>query len=125
MTAATRPTQVRALDGIRGIAVLLVMAYHCELMGTDQKAYQFLRGGWAGVDIFFVLSGYLITSGLIAGPTIGTQLLRPFYARRLRRLAPAALALLTVWLVLSLTGLVPVVWLGHPPGSSKLLLALA
>lgn len=68
------------LDGIRGLAVLLVIVSHAGLG----------RGGGAvGVTLFFVLSGYLITGILLRGFTF-----RDFYARRVRRLAPALLAVL-------------------------------
>lgn len=69
------------LDGIRGIAVLLVFTFH---------ATGALPGGWVGVDIFFVLSGYLITTILSREvDRTGTIDLRNFYARRVLRLAPA------------------------------------
>ena len=82
-----RPTipHLPALDGLRGLAVLGVLLFH------DGK----LEGGYLGVDLFFVLSGYLITSLLLsewAGS--GTIDLKTFWIRRARRLFPALLALL-------------------------------
>ena len=79
------------LDGIRGIAIALVLAYHV--------APSWLPGGFTGVDVFFVLSGYLITRILIADSEPGH--VRRFYARRLRRLAPALILVLGVTLVLA------------------------
>jgi peptidoglycan/LPS O-acetylase OafA/YrhL len=80
---------IRALDGVRGIAVLAVMAFHANLPWSS--------GGTIGVDIFFVLSGFLITSLLIREhQKTGTINLRNFYARRALRLLPALLALLLV-----------------------------
>ncbi len=75
-----------ALDGLRGVAVALVVGYH---LAPDA-----LPGGFLGVDVFFVLSGFLITSLLLAeaGARRGIDL-RTFYLRRLRRLAPALLLL--------------------------------
>jgi len=71
-----------ALDGLRGLAVAAVLAYHADL--------PFARGGFLGVDAFFVLSGYLITSLLLAEwRTNGTINLAAFWARRARRLFPA------------------------------------
>ncbi|MCZ3388318.1 MAG: acyltransferase [Actinomycetia bacterium] len=84
------------LDGVRAIAVVAVLLFH-----LPQRV---LPGGFLGVDVFFVLSGFLITS-LVLGETETTQRLRfaAFYARRARRLLPALLAVLVVSGVLALT----------------------
>lgn len=87
--------RIAALDGLRGIAVLLVVAYH----------YLGLPMGWAGVDVFFVLSGYLITSRLVALRG-SDHYFKDFYARRARRIWPLAYLLLAVYTV----GLVSVGW---------------
>ncbi|GAA1406332.1 acyltransferase [Glutamicibacter uratoxydans] len=82
-----RPLRNPALDGLRGIAVLAVMAYH---LWPEQ-----LPGGFLGVDLFFVLSGFLITSGLLKHR--GAPALRGlggFWVRRARRLLPAMLLML-------------------------------
>ncbi|MCB0971945.1 MAG: acyltransferase, partial [Acidimicrobiales bacterium] len=77
-----RIPHVAALDGLRGLAVLGVLTYH---LGH-------LRGGYLGVDLFFVLSGYLITSLLLAEQRATGRIdLRAFWARRIRRLLPALL----------------------------------
>ncbi len=89
---ATIP-RVRALDGLRGAAVAGVLLFH----GGH------LRGGYLGVDLFFVLSGFLITSLLLVeAGTRGTVGLGHFWARRARRLLPA-LALLMVGIALYCT----------------------
>jgi peptidoglycan/LPS O-acetylase OafA/YrhL len=71
------------LDGLRAIAVLSVIFAHAGFSG--------LSGGWVGVDVFFVLSGYLITGILLRSFRDQTFSWRGFFARRLRRLAPAFL----------------------------------
>src|SRR6516165_7673157 len=70
------------IEGLRAVAVLLVVLRHTGL--------SFLQGGFIGVDVFFVLSGYLIT-GLLTKElkSSGTINLSAFYARRVRRLLPA------------------------------------
>lgn len=78
-----------SLDGICGVAVLMVMAHHAGLA----------RGGFLGVDAFFVLSGYLITALLMQEREgAGSISLRNFYARRALRLLPALVALLAALL---------------------------
>jgi peptidoglycan/LPS O-acetylase OafA/YrhL len=79
----------RALDGLRGIAVLAVLFFHAE-MG-------WMPGGFLGVDVFFVVSGFLITSLLVEEWARGGGIdLRHFWLRRARRLLPALGALLVV-----------------------------
>src|SRR3982751_1674485 len=79
---------IPALDGLRGIAVLAVMAHHLEMFMPARRSL--ISGGYLGVDIFFVLSGFLITSVLLseAGKS-GTIVLKNFYLRRVMRLVPA------------------------------------
>lgn len=82
------------LDGLRGIAVLGVMIYH---VGTP-----FFKGGFIGVDIFFILSGFLITSLLISEfDESGSVNLKSFYMRRVLRLGPALIMLLIVYCLAS------------------------
>lgn len=85
---------VRALDGLRGLAVLLVVAVHA----TGQPA-----GGQLGVDLFFVLSGFLITTLLLEERADkGRVSLGRFYARRARRLLPALALLLAAYLLIDI-----------------------
>ena len=70
---------VRALDGVRGIAILFVVLFH----------YTFFSCGWAGVQLFFVLSGFLITSILVSDSHLPLgQYLKKFYWRRTLRIFP-------------------------------------
>ena len=77
------------IEGLRAIAVMMVLLYHAGLPGVS--------GGFAGVDVFFVISGYLITNQLVREASTHRRIsLTRFYARRARRLLPAAtLVLLT------------------------------
>ena len=77
------------IEGLRGIAILLVVLYHAEAPGFS--------GGYIGVDMFFVLSGYLITGILVREvEETGKIDLFGFYVRRARRLFPAAVLFLTI-----------------------------
>ena len=69
------------IDGLRGIAVLAVIIFHADL--------GFLEGGFLGVDIFFVISGYLITSIILNQIEKKNFSLLYFYERRVRRILPA------------------------------------
>lgn len=86
------------LDGVRGIAILLVLAFHATLqvggpIANLQRSW--VQGGWAGVELFFVLSGFLITTLLLEErDERGEVALGAFYRRRVMRLVPALAALL-------------------------------
>jgi peptidoglycan/LPS O-acetylase OafA/YrhL len=85
---------IPALDGIRAIAVLLVMLFHAHTPG--------FFGGYLGVDIFFVLSGYLITSLLLNEMAeTGEIRIHRFYLKRFTRLMPPLACLLALYLLLS------------------------
>jgi peptidoglycan/LPS O-acetylase OafA/YrhL len=91
-------SRIPALDGVRGVAVLAVFASHAGIPG-------FSLGGM-GVDAFFVLSGYLITSILLAEiARTGSISLPKFYLRRIKRLTPALLTLTVLYAILA-----PFVW---------------
>lgn len=84
------------IEGLRAVAVLAVLLFHAEVPGVG--------GGYVGVDVFFVVSGFLITSLLVAEKTnTGTVSLGAFYARRARRILPvsalvAVASLLASWI---------------------------
>jgi peptidoglycan/LPS O-acetylase OafA/YrhL len=85
-----------ALDGVRALAVLAVLAFHAQLPA--------MSGGYLGVSVFFTLSGFLITSLLIAEHESGGGLdVGAFYARRVRRLVPASVMCIAVVVVLAAT----------------------
>ena len=84
------------LDGVRALAVIAVMVYHADS--------SWLPGGFLGVEIFFVLSGYLITLLLMAETERAGRIdIAAFWVRRARRLLPALFALLAglaIWMTL-------------------------
>ena len=85
------------IDGLRAIAVLAVVAFHAFP--------DVVKGGFVGVDIFFVISGYLITAIILNDLNSHTFSIWSFYARRIRRIFPALILVLLFcflvgWLVL-------------------------
>lgn len=99
--------RVPELDGLRGIAVLIVMIYHfCsvpKMLKTplDLNFFNVMQLGWVGVDLFFVLSGFLITGILLDARDSSKHYFRSFYLRRVLRIFPLYYAyLLFFFLVL-------------------------
>ena len=83
------------IQGLRALAVLFVVAFHAD--------FPFAKGGFVGVDVFFVISGYLITGLLLREiERTGKLNLAGFWARRARRLLPASILVLSTTLFLSL-----------------------
>ena len=82
------------IDGLRGVAVLAVVAFHAGLNGAP--------GGFVGVDVFFVISGYLITSLIVGDMAGGAFSLARFYERRVRRIFPALFTVLAACSLMAL-----------------------
>ncbi|MEV6626863.1 acyltransferase [Amycolatopsis sp. NPDC051106] len=100
--AGGRRPHLPALDGLRGVAILGVLLFHAGL----------LPGGFLGVDLFFALSGYLITDLLLREiDATGAVSLVAFWGRRMRRLLPA--------LVTVLGGVTVLVWAAGPPDLAR------
>jgi peptidoglycan/LPS O-acetylase OafA/YrhL len=83
--------RIPTLDGLRGLAILMVMLFHMTLLTSttllDRVWINIAGYGWVGVDLFFVLSGFLIT-GLLLDAKGGAAYFRNFYARRILRIFP-------------------------------------
>jgi len=87
------------IDGLRAIAVLGVVAFHADA--------QLVPGGFAGVDVFFVISGYLLTGLILKGLEDGSFRFTEFYARRIKRIFPAYVAVSLATLAVSSWLLIP------------------
>lgn len=102
---------VPALDGVRGAAVLLVIVYHFAnsfyVIGFTNPLFSALRVGWLGVDVFFALSGFLIT-GILLDTKTSPNYFKSFYVRRILRIFPlyygAIACVLLLWAMLPAAG---------------------
>ena len=93
------------VDGLRAIAVFAVILYHAQITILDHQPF---KGGFIGVDIFFVISGYLITSIILKELLItGSFSFRNFYERRVRRILPILLFIMLVSFPLAWFYLIP------------------
>lgn len=100
------PAYIPGIDGLRAIAVLAVLIYHADYL-------PWLPGGFTGVEMFFVISGYVISQSLSERTATGFgDYVLTFYRRRLLRLLPALLVVLMVSFLLSAM-LLPQVWLSE------------
>jgi peptidoglycan/LPS O-acetylase OafA/YrhL len=99
VAAQTKPQTAKSyfrgdIEGLRGISIIFVLLFHAKIAG--------FTGGFVGVDVFFVISGFLITGLLLREvESSGRVSIPQFYARRLRRLLPAAALVLVATLVVS------------------------
>jgi len=93
------------IDGLRAIAVGAVILYHAQITILGHQPF---KGGFIGVDIFFVISGYLITSIILKElVTTGSFSFKHFYERRIRRILPALLCVMLVALPFAWMYLLP------------------
>jgi len=93
------------IDGLRAVAVVAVILYHAQITIFGYKPF---KGGFIGVDIFFVISGYLITSIILKElVTTGSFSFKHFYERRIRRILPLLLVVMLVSLPFSWMYLLP------------------
>jgi peptidoglycan/LPS O-acetylase OafA/YrhL len=97
--AATQPAYRADIDGLRAVAVLSVVGFHAFPT--------WMRGGYAGVDVFFVISGFLISTIIFEGLQRDAFSFVEFYARRVRRIFPALLLVLATCYVLGWFALLP------------------
>lgn len=95
----TTMTHRRDIDGLRALAVLSVIFYHLDS--------RIAGAGFLGVDVFFAISGYLITSTILRDEQAGGFSLASFYERRVRRLFPALFAVITTFLVVGFFTMLP------------------
>jgi peptidoglycan/LPS O-acetylase OafA/YrhL len=93
----------REIDGLRALAVVPVILFHA--------GFEAFSGGFVGVDVFFVISGYLITSIILEQKALGTFSLLDFYERRARRILPA------LFLIMAVS--IPFAWLWLMPSDMK------
>lgn len=98
-------TKYRAeLDGLRAVAVISVLLYHVKF---SLFGYEVFKGGFLGVDMFFVLSGYLITTIIFSQMNTGVFSLKDFFIRRIKRILPAMIIVLLLSSVLAFYFLLP------------------
>ena len=98
ITPFSENKKLAGLDHLRALAIVLVLLYHYRLFGHPEWLDGFGKFGWTGVDLFFVLSGYLISSQLFAKMAEGSKAsFKDFFIRRFFRIIPAYLTVVTIY----------------------------
>lgn len=97
---ATTQKHIPALDHLRALAITLVFLYHYRMFGHPEWIDTYCSFGWSGVDLFFVLSGYLISSQIFKGIQRGDFSLKIFFIKRSFRILPAFWAVLALYFLL-------------------------
>jgi len=96
------------IDGLRAISIGAVILYHAQITIAGHEPFKPFKGGFIGVDIFFVISGYLITSIILKElATTGSFSFKNFYERRIRRIVPVLLFVILVSLPFAWKYLIP------------------
>jgi peptidoglycan/LPS O-acetylase OafA/YrhL len=104
---------IDSLDGLRGIAILLVFFFHYLPRNSHNPLSWLASLGWSGVDLFFVLSGFLIT-GILYDTRKATNFFKVFYARRALRLFPLYFFAVSIVLVVAVLLHTPMSWKAIP-----------
>jgi peptidoglycan/LPS O-acetylase OafA/YrhL len=105
------------IAGLRAIAVVSVVLFHLRIRGFD--------GGFVGVDVFFVISGYLITRNILADLSVGRFSLGQFYARRTRRIYPALIVTVVATYIAGALWCAPLMFLDLAKECTHALLSIA
>ena len=104
---------IDSLDGLRGLAILLVFLYHYLPRNLHNPLSWLASVGWTGVDLFFVLSGFLIT-GILYDTRKSANFFRVFYARRALRLFPLYFFAVGIVLFVAALNHAPMSWKAIP-----------
>lgn len=100
MPTQKHPNRIPALDHLRALAITLVFLYHYRMFSHPEWIDIYCQFGWAGVDLFFVLSGYLISGQIFKGIQRGNFSLETFFIKRSFRILPAFWTVLTLYFLL-------------------------
>jgi peptidoglycan/LPS O-acetylase OafA/YrhL len=89
------PAYIPEFQGLRGLSILFVVIYHCHALLAGTRFYYASLWGWSGVDLFFILSGYLVTA-ILLGERDKPAFLMRFYLRRALHIVPVYLLILVL-----------------------------